>query len=81
MPALLQALSGAGDLKVSQTWPLSRMRSQSGGETGVDTGNDNDKPVYLVLGQREAIRMPLTNPGGRRVRESPGMAEVGADGA
>ena len=39
---------------MSQTWPLSRMRSQSGGETGVDTGNDNDKPGCSVLGHREA---------------------------
>ena len=34
---------------MSQTWPLSRMRSRSGGKTGVDTGNDSDKLVCSIL--------------------------------
>jgi hypothetical protein len=39
----------------------------------VDTGNDNDKPVYSALGQREA----LTQPGVRRAGEFSGESENG----
>lgn len=62
---------------MSQTWPLSRMKSQSDGETGVDAGNDNDKPVCSSETKRN-LRIdlpPPTLPGVRRVRESPGRVE------
>lgn len=43
---------------MTQTWTLSRMKSQSDEETGVDTDNDNDKPVCLSETKRNLRTAP-----------------------